>query len=95
MVSLFFLVRDTSEIYRTEHKHRAITLVLGGQNHKAKRRLDVLIGVWVAKPTDLLNTKLHLENFVVRWTSLLSALEGSPVPKAKRRLDEPIGVYHL
>ena len=88
-------MRDTSEIYRTEHKHRAIKLVLGGQNHKAKRRLDVLIGVWVAKPTDLLNTKLHLENFVVRWTSLLSALEGSPVPKAKRRLDEPIGVYRL
>ena len=45
VVSLFVLVRDTSETHRTEHKHRAITLVLGGQNHKAKRRLDVLIGV--------------------------------------------------
>jgi hypothetical protein len=40
--------------------------------------LDEAIGVRVAKPTDLLDTKLYLQNFVVRWTSLLSALEGSP-----------------
>ena len=78
-------------MHRTEHKNRAITLVLGGQNHKAKRRLDVLIGVRVSNKTDLLDTKLYLQNFVVRWTSPLSALEGSPVPKAKRRLDVPMG----
>jgi hypothetical protein len=58
----------------TDHEHCVNPLTFGGQKQRAKRRLDVLIGVRVEKPTDLLDTTLYRQNFVVRWTSLLSAL---------------------